>query len=57
MARKHGAFATPEALCDVVFDVLPETVGDAARGGAQIIHAVEAVRRRGAASMAWRVTP
>ena len=23
MARRHGAFATPEALCDVVFDVLP----------------------------------
>ena len=23
MARKHGAFATPEALCDVCFDVLP----------------------------------
>ena len=37
MARKHGAFATPEALCDVVFDVLPETIGDAARRGAQII--------------------
>ena len=37
MARKHGAFATPEALCDVCFDVLPETIGDAARRGAQII--------------------
>ena len=23
MARRHGAFATPEALCDVCFDVLP----------------------------------
>ena len=22
MARKHGAFATPDALCDVCFDVL-----------------------------------
>ena len=33
MARKHGAFATPEALCDAVFDVLPCVeikVGDAA---------------------------
>ena len=37
MARKHGAFATPEALCDVCFDVLPETIGDVARRGAQII--------------------
>ena len=35
MARKHGAFATPEALCDVVFDVLPETIGDAAQTDAQ----------------------
>ena len=35
MARKHGAFATPEALCDVCFDVLPETVGDAAQTDAQ----------------------
>ena len=35
MARKHGAFATPEALCDVCFDVLPETIGDAAQTDAQ----------------------
>ena len=33
----HYAYATPDALCDVCFDVLPETIGDAARRGAQII--------------------
>ena len=68
MARKHGAFATPDALCDVCFDVLPETIGDAVRRGAQIISMRSArwrggsddgaPRRRGCwgtASMAWSV--
>ena len=35
MAKKHGAFATPEALCDVVFELLPETIGDASQKDAQ----------------------